>query len=471
MAIISASVFLSKNSYQLLYKIARTFTGCRIHSLSLGSPSLVVHRQSRSISSNTNAITKSEGKEAEIPQASEFLKYLRQRIKATGAITVAEYMQECLTNPYYGYYSRKNPFGRQGDFITSPEVCQIFGELVALWCVNEWNISNIGAVPFQIIELGPGTGTLAYDMLRILKSFPQIGNTVSLHLVERSSELARQQAKKLGIEAIDQTWLTGAGKGTVEGAVDGPVDGAGDVLHYQTGISQFGIPVYWYQRIQDIPKGAPAFIVANEFFDALPIHKLQMTDGKLREVLVDVTEDDSRLRFVIAPNETAAVRLVPKESRKRQHLELSVEAGVVLNDIADRVTDHGGGALIIDYGHDGTKTDTFRAFQHHKVLDPLHEPGQADVTADVDFSLLRQMLRPKAISYGPITQSTFLFNMAFEQRFNALMKACKSDEEQDRLAAACDVLINPAKMGGQFFVFAVFGWKRGRLGPVTGGFQ
>jgi NADH dehydrogenase [ubiquinone] 1 alpha subcomplex assembly factor 7 len=200
-----------------------------------------------------------------LPKSSEFLQYLRQRIKATGAISVAEYMKECLTNPYYGYYSRKNPIGRQGDFITAPEVCQIFGELVALWCVNEWSIAS-GPTPFQIIELGPGTGTLAWDLLRIFNSFSQIKDSVSLHLVERSTELARLQAEKLGVKINQST----------DQPPDESPDGA-TTSYFQHGVSQFGIPVFWYQRIEDIPK-APAFIVANEFFDALPIHKLQKTE-------------------------------------------------------------------------------------------------------------------------------------------------------------------------------------------------
>ena len=304
-------------------------------------------------------------------------------------------------------------------------------------------------------------------MLRILKTFPQIQSSVSLHLVERSKELAQQQAIKLGIQSTNQVMPNGSSDKSEP--IFGPEKP--NVPFYQHGISQFGTPVSWYQRIQDIPK-APAFIIANEFFDALPIHKLQSTEEKgLREILIDMAEDDSHFRFVMSPTETPALRVVPKESRNRAHLELSIESGAVLDDIADRVADCGGGALIIDYGHDGTKGDTFRAFRRHQVVDPLADPGLADLTADVDFSLLRNMLKTKAVSYGPITQSKFLFNMSFEQRFNALMKACRGDEERERLAAACDLLINPEKMGGKFFVFAVFGWKRGRLGPVTGGFS
>ncbi|GAU97512.1 hypothetical protein RvY_08794 [Ramazzottius varieornatus] len=381
------------------------------------------------------------------PQPSEFLRYLQQRMKSTGPISIAEYMKECLTNPYYGYYTRKEPFGKSGDFITSPEVCQIFGELIGLWCVNEWSILG-GPKPFQIIELGPGTGTLAYDLLRVLKSIPQTSGQVSLHLVEKSRMLAKIQAEKLRVK----------------------LDFVDEHNSFQQGLSQIGsVPVFWYQRIEDVPR-APSFIVANEFFDALPIHKLQKTSSGLREVLVDITEDKSDLRFVIAHAETAVVRVVPPKSRERDHLEFSLEAATVLDDVSSRVSTDGGSALIIDYGHEGTKADTLRGFHKHQVVEPLAAPGETDLTTDVDFSLMKHLLEDKALCFGPITQSKFLYNMAFEQRFNALLRACRSSEEEERLAKACDLLINPEKMGGQFFAFSIVGYARSKLGPVTGGF-
>ncbi|XP_055333334.1 protein arginine methyltransferase NDUFAF7, mitochondrial-like isoform X2 [Paramacrobiotus metropolitanus] len=376
----------------------------------------------------------------------EFRQYLGQRIKATGAITVAEYMKECLTNPMYGYYTRKNPIGRQGDFITSPEVCQIFGELLTLWCINEWAIAG-APTAFQIIELGPGSGILASDILRIASSFAQVRNHFTLHLVERSPALAGVQAQRLGIVNVERK--------------------SEDAVPYQHGVSQYGVPVSWYLRIQDIPK-APAFIVANEFFDALPIHKFQKTENGFREVMVDLNRENGQLMFALAPQSTPATRLIPSPCKHRDHLEFSLESAVILDDIADRVADCGGGALIIDYGHEGTKGDTFRGFREHRVVDALDSPGGTDLTADVDFSILKALLKPKAVTFGPILQYEFLANMAFERRFDALMRACRSDSERQRLESACDVLINPAKMGGQFFAFAVVGKSRSSLGQLSG---
>ena len=400
----------------------------------------------------TQLVTPTEPRGECRPNSSEFLRYLQQRIKSTGPISVAEYMKECLTNPYYGYYTRKDPFGRGGDFITSPEVCQIFGELIGLWCLNEWSILG-GPKPFQIIELGPGTGTLSYDFLRVLKSIPQARDQVSLHLVEKSQMLSKNQAEKFKVRLDEAN-----------------NEKRSDSLAFQQGVSQVGfVPVFWYQRIEDVPRET-SFIVANEFFDALPIHKLQRTKNGLREVLVDVDDEKSGLRLVMAPAETPIVRVIPARSRDREHLEFSLEAAAVLDDIASRVNVDGGGALIIDYGHEGTKNDTLRGFRQHQVVEPLVCPGETDLTTDVDFSLIKHLLENKALCFGPISQSTFLYNMAFEQRFHALLRACGNSEEEDRLAKACDLLINPDKMGGQFFAFTVFGKARSKLGPVTGGF-
>lgn len=298
-----------------------------------------------------------------------------------------------------------------------------------------------------MVELGPGSGVLAWDMLRIISSFPMLRGQVSLKLVERSMELASIQARKLGVDCQSGTSETD--------------------LFYQTGTSSFGIPVSWYQHIEDVPH-EQSYIIANEFFDALPVHKFQRTDKGLREILVDMSEDRERLRFVMAPQETLAIRLAPSSCIDRNHIELSPEALIMMQNIAQRVSRDGGGALIIDYGHDGTKGDTIRGFRRHEVVDPLLDPGATDLTADVDFSILKSVLTKHTAALGPIPQYQFLSNLAFEQRFDALIRACKSENERNRLAAACDLLINPEKMGGQFFVLAVVCAKRLSLSPVTG---
>lgn len=295
---------------------------------------------------------------------------IRSKIKATGPITIADYMRETLTSPLGGYYMSRDVFGEQGDFVTSPELGQIFGEMVAIWFLNEW--SKIGAPkPFQIVELGPGRGTLSQDILRVFEHFNCLKG-VSLHLIEASMVLSDIQAKRLCIQ-------------------NGVVPDKDSVV-YREGIAHQGIPVKWYRSFEQIPD-VFSLVVANEFFDALPIHKLQKTERGYREILIDIEpSDETTFRYVIANGETPATKLFRTQNESRDHVEYSPESLVLAKNIATKITEFGGLCLIADYGHDGDKTDTFRAFKQHKLHDPLKEPGTADLTADVDFAALKHVI-------------------------------------------------------------------------------
>lgn len=191
---------------------------------------------------------------------------IRSKIKATGPVTVADFMRETLISPVGGYYMSRDVFGEKGDFITSPELGQIFGEMVAVWFLNEW--SKIGAPkPFQIVELGPGRGSLSQDLLRVFEHFKCLKGA-SLHLVEASMVLSDIQAKRLCIQS-------------------GVVPDKDSVVHRE-GIAHQGIPVKWHRTFETIPNDVFSLIVANEFFDALPIHKLQKTERGYREILIDL---------------------------------------------------------------------------------------------------------------------------------------------------------------------------------------
>lgn len=288
---------------------------------------------------------------------------LYSKIKATGPTTVANYMKEVLVNPLAGYYMHKDVFGDSGDFITSPELSQIFGELIAIWFLNEW--SKVGSPkPLQIVELGPGRGTLSQDILRVFNHFNSL-KSASLHLVEVSPMLSDIQARNLCMQ---------------NQIITDP-----DSMIHRQGISHEGIPVKWYKQLNDVPK-AFTLLVAHEFFDALPIHKFQKTDRGFREILIDIQPDqDLAFRYVVANEETPALKMFVNEKDKREHVEVSPESIVLMQQIAERLEQDGGFGLIADYGHDGSGTDTFRAFKKHKLHDPLIEPGSADLTADVDF--------------------------------------------------------------------------------------
>lgn len=360
------------------------------------------------------------------------LRHLTSKIKATGPITVCEYMREVLTNPVKGYYVKNDMLGADGDFITSPEISQIFGELLGVWVLSEWMAAG-RPNRLQLVELGPGRGTLAGDILRVFGQLRSVvgGASVSLHLVEVSPVLSRLQAQT----------LTGAGSQEAE-RDDEPV--------YRHGRTDAGLPVSWYRRLEEVPEGFSIF-VAHEFFDALPVHKFQRTDRGWREVMVDIDpERQEQLRFVVAPSPTLASTTLVQADEKRNHVEVCAEGGVIVQQLARRISEKGGAALIADYGHDGTKTDTFRGFKGHRLHDVLTSPGSADLTADVDFSYLRRMAGGDVTCLGPITQRAFLKNMGIDTRMQVLLRSCSDASTRKQLISSYDMLTNPSKMGERF---------------------
>ncbi|XP_060907464.1 protein arginine methyltransferase NDUFAF7, mitochondrial isoform X1 [Labrus mixtus] len=365
------------------------------------------------------------------------LRHLTSKIKATGPITVAEYMREVLTNPVTGYYVRNNMLGPDGDFITSPEISQIFGELIGVWILSEW----MGAgqpKQLQLVELGPGKGSLASDVLRVFSQLRSVLGeaSVSLHLVEVSPALSRIQAQTL------------TGNQSQEADTE-------DELVYRRGETAAGLPVNWYRRLDDVPAGF-SIVLAHEFFDALPVHKFQRTPKGWREVLVDIDpEKPEQLRFVAAPAPTLASSTLVQAGERRSHVEVCAEGGVIIQQLARRITEDGGAALIADYGHDGTKTDTFRGFKGHQLHDVLSSPGSADLTADVDFSYLRRMAGGGVACLGPVNQRTFLRNMGIDSRMQVLLRNCSDASTRKQLISSYDVLTNPAKMGERFHFFSL----------------
>ncbi|KAL4824917.1 hypothetical protein H8958_009656 [Nasalis larvatus] len=327
---------------------------------------------------------------AENNPVTPMLRHLIYKIKSTGPITVAEYMKEVLTNPAKGYYVYRDMLGEQGDFITSPEISQIFGELLGIWFISEWMATG-KSTAFQLVELGPGRGTLVGDILRV---FTQLGSVlkncdISVHLVEGYS-----------------------------------------------------------------------FYLAHEFFDVLPVHKFQKTPQGWREVFIDIDPQISdKLRFVLAPSATPAEAFI-QHDETRDHVEVCPDAGVIIEELSQRIAFTGGAALVADYGHDGTKTDTFRGFCGHKLHDVLIAPGTADLTADVDFSYLRRMAQGKVASLGPIKQHTFLKNMGIDVRLKVLLDKSNEPSVRQQLLQGYDMLMNPKKMGERFNFFALLPHER-----------
>ncbi|XP_049783426.1 protein arginine methyltransferase NDUFAF7, mitochondrial isoform X2 [Schistocerca cancellata] len=325
--------------------------------------------------------------------------YLKDRIKAGGPLTVAEYMRECLTNPKYGYYMHRDPITEKGDFITSPELSQMFGE--------------------------------------VLRKFNSTDG-VSLHLVEISQHMSKLQAQALKCIQTNESGLPN------------------ENMEYQSAVTTDGISVKWYRQIQDVPRGFSC-IIAHEFFDALPVHKLQRTKHGWREVLIDIDmySDGNRFRYVISRSSTPASKLFVQPQEKRDHLEVCPAAGVIVDHIASLLEEEGGFALIGDYGHNGEKTDTLRAFKNQKIHHPLIEPGLADLTADVDFEYLKKRAKTKLITFGPVTQSFFLKNMGIDLRLKVLLS--QSDSEKRKIIlAAYQMMVDEDNMGQRFKFLCMF---------------
>jgi len=357
------------------------------------------------------------------------MQILKKRIKMAGPMPLASYMKEVLTNPQSGYYMHKDVFGSSGDFITSPEISQMFGEMVAVWIVNEW-MNNCDGKPLQLVELGPGRGTLADDILRVICQFPDIKDKVSLHLVEVSPTLSQIQAEKL-------TGLQGV---------------------FQKAGTRHGIDVTWHQSLTDVPEGMSCFI-AHEFLDALPIHKFQKTESGWREVFVDLDPaKEDALRFVLSPAPTpATVALLKMQpSDKRDHIEINPGAGLVVQEICRRIKKSGGMALLADYGHTGEKEDTFRGFKQHQLHDPLLDPGCADLTADVDFSYLSSLVDKDLQVFGPVTQEYFLINMGIGVRLHKLLQTTKQ-ENWGQLISGFKMLTQKEQMGERFKFMSILG--------------
>ena len=309
---------------------------------------------------------------------------IRKLIKSSGPMPVWRYMELCLTHPKYGYYVSRDPLGREGDFTTAPEVSQMFGELLGLWAASVWKA--MGSPPLlRLIELGPGRGTMMADALRALRVLPPLYQSLSIHLVEINPVLRDKQQATLSARAQHRTGTKASTR---------------------------------------CPKG-PAIIFANEYFDVLPIH--QMVKQRDRLARADGRDRRQTASWCSAPRREPMPRfevLLPPLVRAAPVgavFEWRPDAEIM--KIASRVRDQDGAALIIDYGHVRSDAgDTFQAIARHSFADPLKSPGQADVTAHVDFQALARAAEGLgARVHGPVPQGEFLKRLGIETRAVTLM--------------------------------------------------
>ncbi|KAJ1922267.1 hypothetical protein H4219_000129 [Mycoemilia scoparia] len=392
-----------------------------------------------------------KGKKADIEREpiTHLIANIKGIIKAKGPMPIADYMKLALTSPIDGYYTRGNVIGREGDFITSPEISQMFGEMMGIWYIMQWQAAGCPQ-RVSFIELGPGKGTMMSDMLRISKRFPKFHQAISeVHLVEASPELRNIQAHKLGCE------------------VDESVGQSSTSIKSNSKLYDF--PVLWHHSIYqvDIASDTMPLVMAHEFFDALPIYRFAKMDKGWREIMVDIDdtqppETPYHFRFVKSRTETTNTAVVinnPGFSDKYSVgdiIEVSPESSSNMHNIAKIISKHGGVGLVIDYGQDWTQGDTFRGIKCHKFANPLSSPGSMDLTADVDFSYLRRSVKKDHVHcYGPVEQGSFLHSMGIQSRLTQLIQSTNNRTTQENLVAAYKRLTDPNSMGRIYKVMAI----------------
>ena len=335
----------------------------------------------------------------------------RRLIANTGPISLMHYMGEANAR----YYDSRDPFGHAGDFVTAPEISQMFGELIGLWLADMWiNAGRDETVSY--VELGPGRGTLARDALRVAKRY---GLEPKVHFVESSTAL-----KDIQLEAVPDA--------------------------------------IWHNDLSSVTPYGPLLIVANEFLDALPVRQLVMTEGGWRERMVALEND----RFVFVAGQQPMDTAVPEARRAAEPgtiIETCPGAAATAYEVAGRLIDQGGAALFIDYGHDEPRTgSTLQAVREHRMVDPFTAPGEADLTAHVDFDAIAQIARSRGCRViGTQPQGRWLRELGIEARAEALSQV--APHHAGAIRSAMDRLISEGQMGALFKVMglAAPGWPGG----------
>jgi NADH dehydrogenase [ubiquinone] 1 alpha subcomplex assembly factor 7 len=331
---------------------------------------------------------------------------IRGLIEIDGPMRLDRYMALVLGHPHYGYYMTRDPFGAAGDFITAPEVSQVFGELIGIWCAAAFE-AMVGPRAVNLVELGPGRGTLMADILRAAKVLPGFLEAASVHFVETSPSLRARQKEKITTAS-------------------------------------------WHDSIDQVPEG-PMILVANEFFDAIPIRQFERRDGQWWERVIGIDGEELRPGLVAAED---LAQQAP-QGRDGDVIEYAPARADIARAIGQRLADCSGAALIIDYGHGiSAPGDTLQSMKSHGFVSVTESPGECDLTSHVDFEALAKALAQGGASVTPLlSQRDFLLAMGIEARFAAL--AAKADPAtRGVLARAKSRLADQQQMGNLFKVLA-----------------
>ncbi len=335
---------------------------------------------------------------------------IRDEIVLGGPMGVEHYMALCLNH----YYASRDPLGAAGDFTTAPEISQMFGELIGLWMAECWHMAGSPASAAWV-ELGPGRGTLTMDALRAAKRVPAFIDALDVHLVETSPVLREKQREML---------------------------------------QSFGKAPVWHDSVVSLPEDRPLFVVANEFFDALPIQQYVADGGQWRRRCVGLDEEGEALCFGLFPSEDIVLPLPPQGGAV---LEIPAQGADLMRQLARRLVKQGGVVLAIDYGYGGPAYgDSLQALRHHKFVSALDNPGEADLTAHVGFQYLADAAHQEGMAvHGLVSQGAFLQRLGLDIRAETLMRAAPGEAENISLARARLVGTGPGEMGELFKVMAL----------------
>jgi len=350
---------------------------------------------------------------------------IAQRIRSEGPLTVAEYMRVCLQDPTHGYYRTQQAVGRQGDFITAPEISQVFGELVGLWCAVVWQ--QMGAPSkLNLLELGPGRGTLMHDALRAARAVPGFRDAILAHLVESNATLVEQQRATLKDETV---------------------------------------PIHWHDDLEACRDDAPAIVVANEFVDTIPIDQWVFRGENWHKRCVGL-DGAQQLAFVDGDAEPGLHLTSGLAARPREG-DIFEARSPALAAFASCLASLGppSAALLTDYGHSAPGFgDTLQGARAHRYEDPLCSPGKADLTAQIDFTALAYAMRSGDLCVdGPVNQAEFLGSLGIAERASHLMGA--NPQRAASIEGAIARLMAPNGMGTRF---KAIGTRSPGLPPLPG---
>jgi NADH dehydrogenase [ubiquinone] 1 alpha subcomplex assembly factor 7 len=341
---------------------------------------------------------------------------LKETIARDGPISVHDYMQVCLADRDAGYYTMRQPIGRDGDFVTAPEISQMFGELIGIWAAAVWH--SMGEPEVTVAELGPGRGTLMADALRVFGRVPGLLERLTVVLVETSPVLRETQAGTLGAAIA---------------------------------------PLQWCDSIEGLPRG-PLIIIANEFIDALPVRQLLREGGAWRERCVTLDDTGAFAFRAGAPAEpgTLPQTLSDMNIDDGAIVETRPAVASLVSTLAERAKDSPVAALFTDYGHAKSGFgDTLQAVRRHRFADPLAAPGETDLTAHVDFGALKDSARRRGlVAYGPMNQGEFLLKLGLEARCERLLRNA-TPEQKVAILSGVARLTDPRQMGVLFKMLAL----------------